>query len=67
MTTVYGVTYVGARAQIERQLKDRGDLPPELCWELAAHLTKHVSEYLTKMIPRVLSVYKISYPFRVNV
>ena len=26
MTTVYGVTFVGAREQIERQLKDRGDI-----------------------------------------
>ncbi|KAH8107638.1 DNA/RNA polymerase [Cristinia sonorae] len=40
MTTVYGVTYVGARDQIERQLKDRGDIPAEECWECAAYLAK---------------------------
>ena len=29
MTTVYGVTFVGTQEQIERQLKDRGDVPLE--------------------------------------
>ncbi|KAG9311110.1 DNA/RNA polymerase [Chiua virens] len=42
MTTVYGVTYVGAREQIERQLKDRGDIPEELCWTVSAYLAKNV-------------------------
>ncbi|THH27449.1 hypothetical protein EUX98_g6736 [Antrodiella citrinella] len=42
MTTVYGVTYIGARDQIEKQLKDRGDIPPEVCWESAAYLAKMV-------------------------
>ncbi|TFK67999.1 DNA/RNA polymerase [Pluteus cervinus] len=40
MTTVYGVTFVGARDQIERQLKDRKDLPEEDCWSAAAYLAK---------------------------
>ncbi|KXN82382.1 DNA-directed RNA polymerase, mitochondrial [Leucoagaricus sp. SymC.cos] len=39
MTTVYGVTYVGAREQIEKQLKDRNDIPEEECWNTAAYLT----------------------------
>ncbi|KAF8890704.1 hypothetical protein BD779DRAFT_1438161 [Infundibulicybe gibba] len=40
MTTVYGVTFVGAREQIERQLKDRKDLPEEECWAAASYLAK---------------------------
>lgn len=40
MTTVYGVTFIGARDQIERQLKDRGDIAPEDCWGSAAYLTR---------------------------
>lgn len=40
MTTVYGVTFVGARDQIERQLRDRGDIPAEDCWLAAAYLAK---------------------------
>ena len=42
MTTVYGVTFVGAREQIERQLKDRGDIPVEECYFAAAYLAKQV-------------------------
>ncbi|KAI0632722.1 DNA/RNA polymerase [Trametes polyzona] len=42
MTTVYGVTFIGARDQIERQLKDRGDIPPEQCWLGGAYLAKKV-------------------------
>ncbi|KDQ17027.1 hypothetical protein BOTBODRAFT_129343 [Botryobasidium botryosum FD-172 SS1] len=40
MTTVYGVTYVGARAQIEKQLKERGDIPREECWDASSYLAK---------------------------
>ena len=43
MTTVYGVTFIGARDQIEKQLRDRGDLAPEETWEAAAYLAKSVS------------------------
>ncbi|KAI0351261.1 DNA/RNA polymerase [Trametes cingulata] len=42
MTTVYGVTFIGARDQIERQLKDRGDISPELCWLGASYVAKKV-------------------------
>ena len=42
MTTVYGVTFIGARDQIERQLKDRGDIPIEMCWLASSYLTKKV-------------------------
>ncbi|PFH50361.1 hypothetical protein AMATHDRAFT_4013 [Amanita thiersii Skay4041] len=42
MTTVYGVTFVGAREQIEKQLKDRKEFPEEDCWHLASYLAKKV-------------------------
>ncbi|KAJ6542761.1 hypothetical protein B0H19DRAFT_957630 [Mycena capillaripes] len=42
MTTVYGVTFIGARDQIEKQLKDRKDLPEEDCWLAASYLAKKV-------------------------
>lgn len=44
MTTVYGVTFIGAREQIERQLKERKDIPSEECWLAAAYLAKRVLE-----------------------
>ena len=42
MTTVYGVTFIGAREQIERQLKERKDIPEEECWAAAAYVAKKV-------------------------
>ncbi|KAG6329701.1 hypothetical protein ID866_9388 [Astraeus odoratus] len=42
MTTVYGVTYIGARDQIEKQLKDRGDIAEEYCWDASSYLAKQV-------------------------
>ncbi|KAF8421735.1 hypothetical protein L210DRAFT_3672398 [Boletus edulis BED1] len=42
MMTMYGVTYIGAREQIEKQLKDRGDIPEELCWGASAYLATNV-------------------------
>ncbi|CAL1697785.1 unnamed protein product [Somion occarium] len=42
MTTVYGVTFIGAREQIEKQLKDRLDIPVEECWLAANYLAKLV-------------------------
>lgn len=42
MTTVYGVTFIGAREQIEKQLKDRKDIPEEDCWAAASYLAKMV-------------------------
>jgi DNA-directed RNA polymerase len=42
MTTVYGVTFIGARDQIEKQLKDRKDILGEECWPAAAYLARVV-------------------------
>ncbi|KAG5335655.1 hypothetical protein C0989_000845 [Termitomyces sp. Mn162] len=38
MTTVYGVTFVGAREQIEKQLKDKKVVEEEDCWLAASYL-----------------------------
>lgn len=40
MTTVYGVTFVGAKNQVMRQLADRGDIPASRLWESASYLAK---------------------------
>lgn len=40
MTTVYGVTFVGAKNQVLRQLVDRGDIPAEELWTTASYLAK---------------------------
>ncbi|PPQ83911.1 hypothetical protein CVT25_000656 [Psilocybe cyanescens] len=42
MTTVYGVTFIGAREQIEKQLRDRTDLPKEMCWQAATYIAKQL-------------------------
>lgn len=42
MTTVYGVTFVGARDQIEKQLRDKKEFPDEECWGLSSYLAKKV-------------------------
>jgi DNA-directed RNA polymerase, mitochondrial len=42
MTTVYGVTFVGAREQISKQLKDRGDIPLEHCYAASIYVAKQV-------------------------
>jgi DNA-directed RNA polymerase len=45
MTTVYGVTFVGAREQIAKQLRDRKDIPEEECWGASTYLAKQVCYY----------------------
>ncbi|BGP17999.1 hypothetical protein JCM10213_005038 [Rhodosporidiobolus nylandii] len=42
MTTVYGVTFIGAKNQIQRQLKDRGDIPAEHLYTCALYLGRLV-------------------------
>lgn len=44
MTTVYGVTYIGAKNQVMRQLADRGDTPVEDLWISASYLAKAIME-----------------------
>ncbi|KAF8317988.1 DNA/RNA polymerase [Clavulina sp. PMI_390] len=40
MTTVYGVTFVGARAQIEKQLRTAGDLDRDQLWKGSTYLAR---------------------------
>ncbi|KAG8691426.1 DNA-directed RNA polymerase [Ceratobasidium sp. 423] len=42
MTTVYGVTFIGARDQIEKQLRDIIGISREDSWPVAAYLAKRV-------------------------
>ncbi|KAK4053626.1 DNA-directed RNA polymerase [Microbotryomycetes sp. JL221] len=42
MTTVYGVTFIGAKKQIEKQLKERGDIPPEKLYQCSLYLGRIV-------------------------
>lgn len=59
MTTVYGVTFIGAREQIEKQLKDRRDIPEEECWPAASYLAKKVSLPILRTV--LLTVFTTSY------
>lgn len=42
MTTVYGVTFIGAKRQIARQLRDRGDIPAQWQYSCANYLAEKV-------------------------
>lgn len=42
MTTVYGVTFIGAKRQIARQLRDRGDIPVQWQYTCANYLAEKV-------------------------
>lgn len=42
MTTVYGVTFIGAREQIEKQLKENPHVPKEAAYMASAYLAKKV-------------------------
>jgi DNA-directed RNA polymerase len=49
MTNVYGVTFVGARAQIENRLKENPDIPREKVYALSGYLAKAVFSSLGEM------------------
>ncbi|KAI8578852.1 hypothetical protein K450DRAFT_244823 [Umbelopsis ramanniana AG] len=49
MTNVYGVTFVGARQQIENRLKERSDIPSDQVYHLAGYLAKKVFASLGEM------------------
>jgi DNA-directed RNA polymerase len=57
MTTVYGVTFVGARDQIERQLKDKRALSEEECWSGASYLAKKVNSTLSMHSPMMTIIH----------
>lgn len=49
MTTVYGVTRFGARLQIERQLKNLDNFPPDFVQQASIYLTKNTFVSLRAM------------------
>ncbi|CAB5354995.1 unnamed protein product [Rhizophagus irregularis] len=49
MTSVYGVTFIGARLQIESRLKERQDIPQEKIRDLSLYITRLVFECLGEM------------------
>lgn len=49
MTNVYGVTFIGARMQIEARLKDRGDISEENLYMCSVYLAKKIFESLERM------------------
>ncbi|KAI9471856.1 MAG: hypothetical protein EXX96DRAFT_581998 [Benjaminiella poitrasii] len=49
MTNVYGVTFVGARAQIESKLKDNPNIPRDKTYALSGYLAKAVFASLGEM------------------
>jgi DNA-directed RNA polymerase len=49
MTTVYGVTRYGAKAQILRQLKDIPEFPKEHAWNASIYLTDKTFFCLNEM------------------
>lgn len=63
MTTVYGVTFVGARDQIGRQLLNRTDIDKNHVFAVSAYLAKTVCEtvysMLTGRFSRVLETYSL--------
>eukprot|EP00002_Diphylleia_rotans_P025108 TRINITY_DN4966_c0_g1_i2.p1 TRINITY_DN4966_c0_g1~~TRINITY_DN4966_c0_g1_i2.p1 ORF type:complete len:1151 (+),score=259.80 TRINITY_DN4966_c0_g1_i2:177-3629(+) len=46
MTSVYGVTYIGARRQIQNRLQERGDIPEDKLYYCACFLARHTLEAL---------------------
>jgi DNA-dependent RNA polymerase len=52
MTTVYGVTFVGARDQIERQLREKTDIPPESRFQVSSYVAKQVRSLSCNGPPR---------------
>ncbi|KAI8646898.1 hypothetical protein BD408DRAFT_439699 [Parasitella parasitica] len=49
MTNVYGVTFVGARAQIENRLRENENIPREKVYVLSGYLAKKVFSSLGEM------------------
>ncbi|CAO0798336.1 unnamed protein product [Mucor circinelloides] len=49
MTNVYGVTFVGARAQIENRLRENPDIPRAKVYALSGYLAKKVFSSLGEM------------------
>ena len=50
MTTVYRVTFIGARDRIEGQFRERKDIPDKESWYAALYLTKKVIESIGDLL-----------------
>jgi DNA-directed RNA polymerase len=49
MTSVYGVTFIGARQQINNALKDRGIIPEEQMYEASTYIAKKTFDSIREM------------------
>ncbi|CAG8446044.1 12427_t:CDS:10 [Ambispora leptoticha] len=56
MTNVYGVTFVGARNQIQNRLKERDDIRPEQLKELSSYITIQVFSSLRELFTRAREI-----------
>jgi len=56
MTTVYGVTYIGARDQIEKQLREKSIVAPDQRWSVAGYLAKEVRHNHSPVFPSLNTV-----------
>ncbi|KAG6896061.1 hypothetical protein C0992_010594 [Termitomyces sp. T32_za158] len=56
MTTVYGVTFVGAREQIEKQLKDKKIVNEEDSWAAASYLATKVIQSIGDLFSGATSI-----------
>jgi hypothetical protein len=59
MTTVYGVTFVGAREQIERQLRIAEIVDPDMRYQSAAYLASVVGVTLESTTEKGLSLLRL--------
>ena len=56
MTSVYGVTFVGARKQIQARLEERTDLPPEVVYKASCYLAKETLNSLGELFTGAKSI-----------
>eukprot|EP01119_Soliformovum_irregulare_P001637 TRINITY_DN1136_c0_g1_i1.p1 TRINITY_DN1136_c0_g1~~TRINITY_DN1136_c0_g1_i1.p1 ORF type:complete len:903 (-),score=209.58 TRINITY_DN1136_c0_g1_i1:34-2742(-) len=58
MTSVYGVTFVGAREQIENALKDRKTIDEESIWKASTYIARHTFNSLGEIFHGANSIMK---------
>jgi DNA-directed RNA polymerase len=56
MTSVYGVTFIGARQQINNALKDRGIIPEEQMYEASIYIAKKTFDSIREMFTGAKSI-----------
>lgn len=50
------MTFVGAREQVQKQLRDRGDIPIEALWDCAGYLAKTVLDAIGDLFKGAKSI-----------